>query len=91
MKRYACRFCSDYSAEYADISFGGIGAEEGWTTILIRSNLGRGIFADAVGQTLETIPYKGKHDMATCAQNKVEAASERKRQLARDNRGKIPA
>lgn len=91
MKRYACRYCSDYSAEYADISFGGIGAEEGWTTILIRSNLGRAIFADAVGQTLETIAYKGKHEFATHAQDKIEVASESKRQMAQDNRGKIPA
>jgi coenzyme F420 hydrogenase subunit beta len=54
MKRYACRFCMDYSAEYADISFGGIGAKEGWTTVITRSPLGRAVVADARGRTIET-------------------------------------
>ena len=40
LKRRACNFCGDYSAEYADISFGGIGAEEGWTTVIVRSPVG---------------------------------------------------
>ena len=34
MKRYACQYCDDYSAEYADLSFGGIGAPDGWTTVI---------------------------------------------------------
>ncbi|MEE4262680.1 MAG: Coenzyme F420 hydrogenase/dehydrogenase, beta subunit C-terminal domain, partial [Desulfobacteraceae bacterium] len=37
MKRFACYFCPDYSAEYADLSFGGIGAREGWTTVITRT------------------------------------------------------
>jgi len=36
-------------AEFADIAFGGIGAEEGWTTVVMRSPLGRAAFADAKG------------------------------------------
>ena len=75
MKRYADRYCSDYSAEYADISFGGIGAEEGWTTVVIRSNLGRAIFADSRGQTLEVFNYKEKPGFATQAQDKIKMAS----------------
>ena len=47
MKRFACYFCPDYSAEYADVSFGGIGAEEGWTTVIVRTPVGRAIVADA--------------------------------------------
>lgn len=35
LKRYACHYCEDYAAEYADISFGGIGAGEGWTTVIL--------------------------------------------------------
>jgi coenzyme F420 hydrogenase subunit beta len=50
MKRYACRFCNDYAAEFADISFGGIGAEQGWTTVISRTPLGRAILADARGR-----------------------------------------
>jgi coenzyme F420 hydrogenase subunit beta len=47
MKRFACYFCPDYSAEYADVSFGGIGATDGWTTVITRTPAGRGIMADA--------------------------------------------
>jgi coenzyme F420 hydrogenase subunit beta len=47
MKRFACYFCPDYSAEYADVSFGGIGAAEGWTTVITRTPVGRAIMADA--------------------------------------------
>jgi coenzyme F420 hydrogenase subunit beta len=47
MKRFACYFCPDYSAEYADVSFGGIGAEQGWTTVITRTPVGRAIVADA--------------------------------------------
>jgi coenzyme F420 hydrogenase subunit beta len=37
MKRHACHFGSDYAAEFTGLSFGGIGAAEGWTTVITRS------------------------------------------------------
>lgn len=52
-KRDACRHCEDFSAEYADISFGGLGAENGWTTVVTRSPLGRATFAEARENCLE--------------------------------------
>ncbi len=58
MKRYACRYCDDYAAEFADLSFGGIGAPEGWTTVMARIPLGRAILADAKGTDLEQFNYK---------------------------------
>jgi coenzyme F420 hydrogenase subunit beta len=48
MKRHACNFCSDYSCEFADLSFGGIGAEEGWTTVITRTPVGQALWAAAV-------------------------------------------
>lgn len=57
MKRYACHYCPDYSAEFADISFGGVGADTGWTTVITRSPLGRAIFADARNNALEVYDY----------------------------------
>ena len=89
MKRYACRYCSDYSSEYADISFGGIGAEEGWTTVVIRSSLGRAIFADARGQTLDVFNHKEKPGLRKRALEKIKDASEKKRKTAKENREKI--
>lgn len=89
MKRYACRYCSDYSSEYADISFGGIGAEEGWTTVVIRNKLGRAIFANAKGQTLEVLNSDEKLGFATQTLDKIKIASDKKRKVAKDNREKI--
>ncbi len=64
MKRHACRYCDDYSAEYADLSFGGIGAEEGWTTVAVRTPIGRAIFADAKGVQLEEYDFQSNPEYA---------------------------
>ncbi len=53
IKRHACRYCDDYTAEFADLSFGGIGAEEGWTTVLARTQLGMDILNNAQRSILE--------------------------------------
>ena len=36
-----CNFCSDFSAELADISVGGVGSPDGYSTILVRTEIGR--------------------------------------------------
>jgi coenzyme F420 hydrogenase subunit beta len=36
----SCDYCTDFSSELADISFGSTGSEIGWTTALTRSKLG---------------------------------------------------
>lgn len=69
-KRPACIHCREFSAEYADISFGGVGSEEGWTTVVTRTPLGRAIFADAMETMLETMSIdenKGCTDRALAA------------------------
>jgi len=82
MKRYACRYCDDYSAEFADLSFGGIGAPEGWTTVMARSPLGRAVLADAREKNLESINLKDHPRAAGLALNKVMTWSEKKKQQA---------
>ncbi|MDW7732671.1 MAG: Coenzyme F420 hydrogenase/dehydrogenase, beta subunit C-terminal domain [Methanolobus sp.] len=44
----SCSYCTDMAAENADISFGGVGTPEGWSTILARSGMGYEIFNEAV-------------------------------------------
>ncbi|MFQ5801196.1 MAG: Coenzyme F420 hydrogenase/dehydrogenase, beta subunit C-terminal domain, partial [Candidatus Hydrothermarchaeales archaeon] len=44
----SCSFCTDFSSEKADISFGSIGSPEGYTTVLTRTTLGSTIFHEAV-------------------------------------------
>jgi len=46
--RSACLVCPDFSAEYSDISFGGLGSLDGYTTTLIRSEKGNNIYNGAL-------------------------------------------
>lgn len=88
MKRYACQYCFDYSAEYADLSFGGLASPEGWTTVITRSLLGRSIMTDARGVNLERRRYiqpyscKEHRPWAPQALAKVQEWSEKKKQRA---------
>lgn len=55
IKRRACNYCHDYSAELADLSFGGVGSDDGWTTVLTRSPLGMEILRYAERNSLERL------------------------------------
>jgi len=46
--RPACFACSDFSNVYADISFGGIGSQEKYTTTIIRTKIGEEIYKNAL-------------------------------------------
>jgi len=39
--REGCKLCPDFSAEHADISTGGIGEDNDWTLVVVRTDLGR--------------------------------------------------
>ena len=86
MKRHACNFCADYSGEYADISFGGIGADEGWTTVIVRSPVGAAVFSDAKCKTIEENRRKGHSNLSNQALNMVKLWSDKKKNTALANR-----
>ena len=46
--RPACFTCKDFSNEYADISVGGLGSPDGYTTTLIRTKVGASIYDRAL-------------------------------------------
>ena len=82
MKRYACQYCDDYSAEYADLSFGGLGAPDGWTTVITRTALGSSILADARGIAIEPYSYRDNPRLGFQAMAKVVEWSEKKKHRA---------
>jgi coenzyme F420 hydrogenase subunit beta len=43
----SCTVCTDLTAEKSDLSFGGVGSIEGYTTVLARTGLGLELFQDA--------------------------------------------
>ena len=42
--RHACSVCDNFSNYYADISFGGLGSKDGYTTVIIRTKEGKKIY-----------------------------------------------
>lgn len=46
--RPACLACRDFSNVYADISFGGLGSQHGFTTSIIRTKVGKDIYNEAL-------------------------------------------
>jgi len=47
-KSSSCYYCTDLTSEKADISVGSVGSADGYSTVLIRSELGWELFQDAV-------------------------------------------
>jgi coenzyme F420 hydrogenase subunit beta len=50
MARPACLACMDFSNDYADLSAGGLGSPDGYTTILIRTPKGNRVYGEALRQ-----------------------------------------
>jgi len=48
--------CNDFSNIYADISFGGLGSPDGYTTTLIRTKNGHDIYNGALAEGYITEP-----------------------------------
>lgn len=90
MRRYACQYCAHYAAEFADIAFGGIGAAEGWTTVITRTPLSRAVMADAKGAgVLAGFNYAENPNYVSDALGKVREASARKKKTARHSRREL--
>jgi len=60
--RNACFSCSDYTASFADLSIGKIGCEDGWNTVIVRTERGKQVYDLAIEQGfIETVPLE--HNM----------------------------
>jgi coenzyme F420 hydrogenase subunit beta len=88
--RLACLVCPDFSAEFSDISFGGLGSPEGYTSVLIRSERGKWVYREALhAGYIRERRYSSKSDARSDsikAHGKVIGFSERKKERAQRNR-----
>ena len=44
----SCAFCQDFTGKHSDLSCGNIGSDEGWTTVLARTDRGAKVIRDAL-------------------------------------------
>ncbi|MFX0058315.1 MAG: Coenzyme F420 hydrogenase/dehydrogenase, beta subunit C-terminal domain [Candidatus Hodarchaeota archaeon] len=72
-----CHFCGDLTAEFADISLGSIGSDEGWSTVITRSDKGEKIFKDAIKNGL--IEIKSSLDESPL-QSKIKRVADKKKE-----------
>ena len=54
--REGCKMCPDFAAEHADISTGGIGEDNDWTLVLVRTDLGREIIDRMIAAGVDHLP-----------------------------------
>jgi coenzyme F420 hydrogenase subunit beta len=72
-----CAYCADYSAEFADISIGTQDSEEGWSTVIVRTDRGAELIAE-----LEAEGYITTQEIASVAKNT--SNSDKKHQSVQD-------
>jgi coenzyme F420 hydrogenase subunit beta len=91
MIRPACRYCRDYSAELADISMGGLGAPEGWTTVIIRNENGKKAYFEAREAALEEMEPSKMEPLRTTALELIRHYSQAKRRRGVKRRAELEA
>ncbi len=70
--RPGCRVCTDFTAVGADISAGAVGSPDGYTTLIIRNDIGRGFVDQAVWQG--KLALDGKVDISAIERLAVKKA-----------------
>jgi len=78
-KAQGCKYCSDFSAEYADISVGNIGVDDDSNIILIRTEAGKELFDFALKENVldvEKVPEK-KWEEALAAAKKLSSTKKK--------------
>jgi len=84
--RPACMGCPDFANDYADISVGGLGSPDGYTTTLIRTSVGEKIYNGAKSRKdIEELPFRSQEEMRihkTKAMAKIISFAKRKKERA---------
>ncbi len=85
--RPACFACPDFANDFADISVGGLGSPDGYTTTVVRSSIGEKIYNGARQKKyIEELSYRNKEDLSihkTEIMAKIVSFSRRKKERAK--------
>lgn len=83
----ACNLCTNFTSEFSDISVGSVGTEDGWSTVVARSEKGEKLLENAVKlgylELKDEVDLEGIKKNAGFKQKKFAATAE-----ARKNEGK---
>ena len=89
--RPACFACTDFSNEYTDISCGGLGSPDGYTTTILRTTAGETLYNRAKEDgAIEEFPFGGadeRRNAGTEMMAKIVAATRRKQARAAKRTG----
>lgn len=93
--RSACMACPDFANDFADISVGGLGSPDGYTTTVIRTSMGQKLYNGAKHeQMLEELSLRGKEKTMlhrTELVAKIAAFTRRKKERAKATLASISA
>jgi coenzyme F420 hydrogenase subunit beta len=81
--RPACFACTDYTNDFADISVGGLGSPEGYTTVMVRTDAGKMMFNEAKrANNVEeiTMDHKEYQRVANERLDKIQYFADKKRE-----------
>jgi coenzyme F420 hydrogenase subunit beta len=89
--RPACLVCPDFSAEFSDFSFGGLGSPDGYTTAVIRSEKGHQVYGKALAagyikERKYASGQKARSDRANIERVIVDFAKKKKARALRNRR-----
>ncbi|MFC1485427.1 Coenzyme F420 hydrogenase/dehydrogenase, beta subunit C-terminal domain [Candidatus Latescibacterota bacterium] len=91
--RPACFFCPDFANDYADISVGGLGSPDGYTTTIVRTLQGERVYNGAKQEKfIEELTFKNKEDLKigkTKTMAKIVSFTQRKKERAKKNWAKV--
>jgi coenzyme F420 hydrogenase subunit beta len=89
--RPACFACTDFANEYADISCGGIGSPDGYTTVILRTTAGETLYNHArEDRAIEELGFRStgqRRDAGTEMMAKIVTATRRKQARAAKRMG----
>ena len=83
--RQSCRICDDLTAELADVSVGSIGSKSGWSTVYVRTEVGKELWDNVLALGLveaKELPEESEASIIKLASSKRKKA--RKRRLAKE-------